>query len=451
MHIEHATRSLQGSMRSCSSAAAAPKGAAHCQLAVTMPTRNQAAYLAGAVESVFEQGIPGLQLFVQDGASTDGTPALLAELAQRHAGLQWVSAPDAGPADALNRAFARALAQTDAPVLGWLNSDDLYTPGAATRALAHLRGHPTHVAVYGEGEHIDAQARPLGRYPSARPEAPLAQWRDACLVCQPTMFLRRETLQALGPLDTTLRTAFDYDLWLRLFTRFAGRIGFVPTVQARSRLHAAGITLRQREQVALEGLQVVHRHLGPAPVHWLVTHVAEALAACPFEADTAQVQAHLLALAERAAPWLAAGDVAALQQQLRASRAWQLARPHFAAGVHADGWAGPVLELRLLQPADAAQTVAALRVHGRHAWPRPGCLRLGLEAWHDGRRVAACHAWWRQGFALDVPVAQRTPGARLRLELRASHSFVPGEVLAGSGDMRRLAFVVHDLEMLPVP
>lgn len=415
-----------------------------------MPTRNQAGFLPSAVDSVFAQDIAGLRMFVQDGASTDGTPALLNELATRHPGLHWTSEADAGPADAINRAFTRALAESDAPVLGWLNSDDLYTAGAAQRALQHFATHPDHVAVYGEGEHVDAEGRPLGRYPTQSPNWPLANWRDGCPICQPTMFLRREAVQALLPLDSRSRTAFDFDLWLRLFKAFPGRIGCLPTVQAQSRLHAEGITLRLREQVALDSMEVVHRHLGPAPAHWLVTHVGEALAACPFEAEPAAVQQHLLALADRAAPWLVPGGAEDLKRQMRTCAAWRLLGPHFAAGVHADGWAGPVLELRLRQPAAPdLPPVATLRLHGHHAWPRPGQLRLGLTVWHDGRQVAAGSAWWRRHFVLDIPVTNRQRGAQLVFQVRASHSFVPASTVNGSLDTRTLAFRVDSVDTLP--
>jgi len=219
-------------------------------------------------------------------------------------------------------------------------------------------------------------------------------------------------------------------------------------VQAQSRLHAQGITLRMREQVAMEGMQVVHRHLGAAPAHWLVTHVSEALAACPFDAETATVQRHLLSLADQAAPWLGPGGAGEAQRQMQACDAWKLLRPELVTSVYADGWAGPALELRLQQPAAQASAVAILRLHGRHAWPRPGRLRLKLTVWHEGRPLASRSVWWRQRFVLEVPVARRMPGSALRFEVRASHAFVPANAVPGSSDRRSLAYRVEGLECL---
>ncbi len=420
------------------------------RLSVVMPTRNQAPFIRSAVASVLAQAgsLPegSLELVIADGASDDGTPSILAELAAVHPGVvHWVSEPDRGPADAVNKAVARARGD----IIGWLNSDDLYAPGAAARALQTFAARPELVMVYGEGEHVDVDGAPLGRYPTRAPDTPLAAWADGCPICQPTAFFRREAFDALGGLDISLRTAFDYDFWLRLFKAYPGRVGFVPQVQALSRLHAAGITLRMREQVAMEGMQVVARHIGPAPPHWLVTHVAEALSACPFDAEPAAVQQHLLALADRAAPWLGPGGASELKRQMQSSAAWQLVRPNVAAGVYADGWAPPDLELRLRQPETAPEQVGTIRLHGRHAWPRPGRLRLRLTAWHDGRALTARSAWWRRRFVLDIPVTVRRPGAQLVFHVRASDSFVPANVVPGSRDTRALAFIAEAVELLP--
>lgn len=406
-------------------------------LSVVMPTLNQARFIREAVSSVVAQGIPGLELLVQDGGSSDGTQGILAALAARHPELRWVSEADSGPADALNRAFARA----QGAVIGWLNSDDLYTPGAAARALAALQAHPEWVMVYGEGQHVELQGSPLGRYPTRPPDAPLAAWRDGCPICQPTAFFRREALLSLGGLDTGLRTAFDYEFWLRLFKAHPGRIGFIREVQAHSRLHAGGITLRMREQVAMEGMEVVHRHLGAAPAHWLVTHVGEALSACPFEAEPDPVRQHLLALADRAAQWLAPGAAETLKREMKAHRAWQLLRPDFAADVFADGWAPPELALRLRQR--SPQPYRTLRLWCRHTAPGGGRLALRLEGlpapWQGG-----CS---RPGpFQLSIPLPP-APQANYTLRLLADSHFVPAASQPGSQDGRQLAFLLDAVEL----
>jgi glycosyltransferase involved in cell wall biosynthesis len=128
------------------------------RISIVMPSFNQAEFLTAAVLSVLESAADDVELVVADGASTDGTQALLADLALRFPGrLRWQSAPDGGPAAAINDAVRRARA----PLLGWLNSDDLYAPGAITRALAHFATHPDDVMAYGQATHVDIAGQHL--------------------------------------------------------------------------------------------------------------------------------------------------------------------------------------------------------------------------------------------------------------------------------------------------
>jgi glycosyltransferase involved in cell wall biosynthesis len=79
----------------------------------------------------------------------------------------------------------------------------------------------------------------------------------------------------LGELDESLKTAFDFDYWMRAFRAYPGQIGFVDRIQAQSRLHKDCITLRQRKKALIEGVQVLARHLGSAPPEWVLTYVDE--------------------------------------------------------------------------------------------------------------------------------------------------------------------------------
>jgi hypothetical protein len=410
-------------------------------VSIVMPTLNQAPFIAESVRSVMSQRIEGLELVVVDGGSGDGTQEALATLSAEFPGrLRWSSWPDGGPAQAVNAAVARSRGA----IVGWLNSDDLYAPGAVQRALDHLARQPDQVMVYGNAEHVDEHGATIAAYPSRPPQTALSEWADGCHICQPSAFFRREAFDALGGLDTGLRAAFDFDLWLRLFKAYPGRVGFISDLQARSRLHAAAITMRFRERVALEGLQVVHRHLGVAPVHWLLTHFAEIVAQHPFQTPVANLAEHMRDLAATAERWVGRDGLAALHAHIDQNRAVQCAAAGFAMSAHADGWAAEVLDLRLRQSAPA---VGRLRVHGRHVSPYGGTLALAITA-PDGD-VAGVDIVRPGRFEFDVDVAERRPEARLLYRVRASACFVPAEVDAGSNDLRRLAFLVDHVELLP--
>lgn len=410
-----------------------PPSATTPAVSVVMPSFNQAQFLEEAVESVFAQGIDGLELVVRDGGSTDGSQALLARLAARHPGrLAWRSAPDAGPASAVNAAVEAARA----PLVGWLNSDDLYADGAIARALACFQRAPGLVMVYGEGAHVDVAGRFLERYPTLPPSAPRRAWVDGCPVCQPTAFFRRDAFLALGGLDTGLRASFDYEFWLRLMAAHPGRFGFVDALQAKTRIHAGTITSRQRERVALEGLQIVRRHFGAAPAHWLLTHFTELAQGHPFDAAAGQSLEERCRLAlDRARAWLDAGTAQAIEEDIACDARVRLSDPDFAVDVDADGWLRDDVELRLRQPDSAP--VVLIELHGRHELALPGALVFDVEA-PDGF-LQTFEVTRRGAFRVEIPVAQRAPGACVRWRVTSRTAVAPAD-LGGDDDERRLAF-----------
>jgi glycosyltransferase involved in cell wall biosynthesis len=240
---------------------------------VVMPSFNQAAFIEASIRSVLYQSHTRLELIVMDGGSTDGTLAILERMARDDSRLVWHAEPDEGPAHAINKAMARARGT----VVGWLNSDDLYAQDAVESALAVLEGDARPLMAYGHAAHIDEAGGHIGDYPTLKPDAGWARLAHGCYVCQPTVFMKRVAVPLLGPLDQSLKTAFDFDWWLRAFLWFEGRIGFVDRVQAFSRLHADCITLKQRALVAAEGMWLIRKHMQRLDTRWVVSYLNETL------------------------------------------------------------------------------------------------------------------------------------------------------------------------------
>jgi glycosyltransferase involved in cell wall biosynthesis len=236
-----------------------------------MPSLNQVRYIAEAIESVFVQDWDDIELLIIDGGSTDGTVEYLKSLTPPdHLTYHWWSAADDGPAAAVNRGMRNATGE----ILGWLNSDDRYLAGSIRRAVAALFDHPEWLIVYGNAEHINSSGQILGTYPTRQPNAGLSGFLDGCFICQPTVFFRRSTLDAVNRpelLDQSLQTTFDLDLWLQLFAKHAARIGFIDAIQAQSRLHKLCITRRMSTTAAFEAIELLNQQIGEAPSHWIMT------------------------------------------------------------------------------------------------------------------------------------------------------------------------------------
>ena len=264
-----------------------------------MPCRNGGRFLEPAVRSVLNQA-ECLELLVADGGSTDGSLQFLESLSHVDSRLRIVSTNDCGPADALNKAF-RAARGT---LIGWLNADDLMPPGSLARAVTALEANPEWLMVYGEGEEFNEETGLIQRYPTLPVTVGLEGFRSYCFICQPTVVFRRCMGVLLGPFDTYWRTAFDFDYWLRAFEAIPHRIGYIPHLQGRTRLHENTITSKQRSRADLEFIELVARHFGLAPLrrlHCLGIDLQLGLA------ETKPYQTHtelLRELVDQAAPWL---------------------------------------------------------------------------------------------------------------------------------------------------
>jgi glycosyltransferase involved in cell wall biosynthesis len=235
-----------------------------------MPCLNPGSFLEEAIASVLKQP-ECLELVVADGGSTDGSLLVLKDYILRDPRVRLLCGADEGPADALNKAFSAARGT----LIGWLNADDLYAEGALNRAVRALDRHPDWLMVYGEGEEFHSDSGSRVRYPTLPPQAGLKAFGSHCFICQPTVVFRRSMGIMLGPFDTSFRTAFDFEYWLRAFDAFPHRIGYVPHKQATTRIHQQTITSSQRSRIALEATSLLARYLGAAPATRLQNYALE--------------------------------------------------------------------------------------------------------------------------------------------------------------------------------
>jgi glycosyltransferase involved in cell wall biosynthesis len=187
------------------------------RISIVTPSYNQARWLPLTAASVLDQGYPNLEYLIQDGHSTDGTREVLVGLPPE---VSWVSERDGGQADAVNRGWARATGE----VLGWLNSDDVYEPGALMRVGEAFAADPGLDWLVGRCRIIDARGREIRRLVTRYKNflldhlsLPVLLMENA--ISQMAVFVRRRALDAVGPLRTDLHWVLDYDLWLRLMRR----------------------------------------------------------------------------------------------------------------------------------------------------------------------------------------------------------------------------------------
>jgi glycosyltransferase involved in cell wall biosynthesis len=190
------------------------------RVSVVIPTRDRLEMLQQAVSSVIEQTLREWELIVVDDGSRDDTWSWL----QRQRELRAIRSPTArGPAAARNLGAAQA----SAPLLAFLDSDDLFLPTKLERQLALLDEQPRCALC-----HSDEIWLRGGRELRQRPKhAKRGGWIFAhclpmCRISPSAAVIRRDVFTALGGFDEELEIAEDYELWLRLTCRH--EVAFVP-------------------------------------------------------------------------------------------------------------------------------------------------------------------------------------------------------------------------------
>lgn len=221
-------------------------------ISIVTPSLNQGPFIEATIRSVLDQGIE-VEYLVADGGSTDGTLDVLRRYEGR---LRWHAGPDAGQADAVNR----AIAATSGGIVGWLNADDRYAPGAIAAAAAALRARPELGMVYGQAEWLAADGEPLGAFASVEPFDHSRLLRVGNYIVQPTVFFRRDAFEAVGGLDAALHYVMDYDLWIRLGGAYP--VEMLAATLAQVRIHPATKTTTGGEARWAETEEMIERHGG---------------------------------------------------------------------------------------------------------------------------------------------------------------------------------------------
>ncbi|WP_370633141.1 glycosyltransferase family 2 protein [Pseudarthrobacter sp. L1SW] len=188
---------------------------------------------------------------IMDGSSTDGTQNKLAAYGDK---IAWCSEDDNGQSDALNKALDRAAGE----VVGWLNADDFYLPGALDRVAQEFSADPSLDVLYGDTVLVDGKGKVMRLYKCYDVPDSVLRWRGCTLMSTSTFF--RKSVLGSAPFDSQLRMRMDWDLFLRLRQDSAISFKYVSEPFAAFRFHEEQVTHNQVAYNTSEHLLIRSRY-----------------------------------------------------------------------------------------------------------------------------------------------------------------------------------------------
>lgn len=244
-------------------------------VSIVTPSYNQGQFLEETIRSVLLQGYPALEYIIIDGGSTDGSVEIIRKYSPWLS--YWVSEPDEGQAAAINKGFQLAKGE----IIGWLNSDDLYLQGALANAVNTLEYFPDAGMVYGNSLVVDSHGNVIWEHKTS--QLTLPELLTFKILSQPTVFFRRNALNASGLLNPSFHYLLDHELWIRIAKHYP--IKYINSLLATSRRHPDAKNSSNASQFGKDAFRIVNLYSNDPDINFEINPYRQQMLAGAYAFD----------------------------------------------------------------------------------------------------------------------------------------------------------------------
>jgi glycosyltransferase involved in cell wall biosynthesis len=226
------------------------------KISIVTPSFNQVPYLEETINSVLLQDYPNLEYIIIDGGSIDGSVEIIKKYSKRIS--YWVSEADKGQSHSLNKGFSRATGE----IFGYLNSDDLYEPGALKKIASVFIQNPKCKLVAGECLVFDKE-NDKGVFEPWWPDdiSYFLKNTFSSTFAQPASFWNKSVYHCVGGFEESLHCCFDREFFLKI-----GLAGIQPTLVkdtiARFREHPGSKSKKRVADFHRESIKILQKYAG---------------------------------------------------------------------------------------------------------------------------------------------------------------------------------------------
>ena len=376
---------------------------------VITPSFNQARFIRATIESVLSQDYPNIEYIIVDGGSTDGTSGVVAPYSNR---LTFISEKDRGQADAINKGLRMA----SGSIVAYLNSDDLFLPGAVSAAVAALAANPELGAVYGEGYRIDADGNVIARFEVTEEFNLWKLVNVSDYILQQTVFWRRSVFDTIGFFDLDLHYGLDWEILMRTGKRYV--MEYIPQFMGCLREYPEAKTSAGGAQRFREIARILRAHSSYRfpPAYFIYGLDTYEKIACRRISSLFGWWPRLARKLQR--------SVIRISHEIIGREAVH------SQGMYSDGWASTRVRY-MLPPGNARYIEITVTLP-------PGPLDRQSIIVRSGRAVLARESFGHGTFTLNVPVPQDLWDSTLSFTIEAARHFVPE-----GADKRRLCYILE--------